>query len=179
MHPLKTTPPSVAFPILCCCMKMCKNANEVGELTPEDEAKLRDDIKEQTQRLDTVTHFYKAPAYKGTSFQKEKLKQAGLTKGTNTNVTIDDLGFGIIAWLGLLKFLFFVYMVISIFALTMMKNYSDYGLLDPSGSLTGFKKIGESSMGSIGFQQNICIFQYLGMQGSGAVDIACDKGLID
>jgi len=27
----------VAFPILCCCMKMCKNANEVGELTPEDE----------------------------------------------------------------------------------------------------------------------------------------------
>jgi len=179
MHPLKTTPPSVAFPILCCCMKMCKNANEVGELTPEEEQKLRDDIKEQTQRLDTVTHFYKAPAYKGTSFSKEKLRAAGLTKGTTSSTTIEDLGFGILAWLGLLKFLFFVYIVITVFALTMMSNYSSYGLLDPSGGLSGFKSIGKTSMGSIGFQQNICIFQFLGMSGNGASEITCDKGLID
>jgi len=179
MHPLKTTPPSVAFPILCCCMKMCKNANEVGELTPEDEQKLRDDIKEQTQRLDTVIHFYKAPGYTGTSFQKEKLKAAGLTKGTSSSTTIEDLGFGILAWLGLLKFLFFVYIAITVFALTMMSNYSSYGLLDPSGGLSGFKSIGKTSMGSIGFQQNICIFQFLGMSGNGASEITCDKGLID
>ena len=153
MHPLKTTPPSVAFPILCCCMKMCKSANEVGELTPEEEQKLRDDIREQTQRLDTVIHFYKAPAYRGTSFEKEKLKAAGLTKGTTAGTTIEDLGFGILAWLGILKFMFFVYLAITVFAITMMSNYSSYGLLDPSGGVvTGFKGIGKTSMGSIGFQ---------------------------
>jgi hypothetical protein len=141
---------------------------------------LREDIDEQTQRLDTVIHFYKAPGYKGTSFKKEKLKAAGLTKNTATaGVTIEDLGFGILAWLGLLRFLFFTYLIISVFAFTMITNYKSFGLLDPNGNLSGFKKIGETSMGNIGFQQNICIFQFLGMAGKGAMDITCDKGLID
>jgi hypothetical protein len=69
-------------------------------------------------------------------------------------------------------------MAISVFAFTMVFNYKSYGtLLDPSGSLKGFKSIGFTTMGNIGFQENQCLFQYLAL--SGELDLACAKGTID
>jgi len=62
--------------------------------------------------------------------------------------------------------------------MTMMFNYKSFGMIDPSGSLAGFKKIGEYTMGDIGFQQNLCMFQFLGMKSAGAMEITCPKGTI-
>jgi hypothetical protein len=74
MHPIITTPVAEAFPTLCCCFKMCKGANEMGEMSQEETDALIKDIKEQDMRLDTVISFYKAGKYEGTNFQKEKMK---------------------------------------------------------------------------------------------------------
>ena len=83
---------------------------------------------------------------------------AGLWKGVGSEPSLQDYGFGVVAWIGLLKSMFFLYLVLSVLAFTMVFNYKSFNLLDPSGSLTGFKKIGMYSMGSIGYQQNLCIF---------------------
>ena len=73
MHPLADTPFAKAFPILCCCLKLCSGDHHV-----KDDETTRENIKTISERLNDIIRKAGGEKYIGTSFTKDTCKKFGI-----------------------------------------------------------------------------------------------------
>ena len=170
MHPLADTPWHEAFPWICCCLSLCSGEKKQRKGNED----LRAQIKEINQRLNKLIKNCDGPKYEGTNLQRDLSKKFGVEwidkqgnphKKKEKNQSAEDkanvfceYGFGILAWIGTLRFPFLLYLILSLFAYLAMKQYASFSGLEYPES--GFGSLAKYSMGNIGFSQSMCFFQY-------------------
>ena len=88
---------------------------------------------------------------------------------------LENYGFGISAWLSLLRFLFFLFCLLSVLAVGLAGYYKSKGHL--TGGRVGYQNlIARFSLGNIGSAQTICLSQFTRLEQERA--LTCEKGTI-
>lgn len=185
MHPLAGTSLATAFPVLCCCLRPCSSAH--AGIDPESAVgqKLAETARATDGRLDRIITTADAEPYGGTAYVRDMEKKFGLQRRQSRKKNSDDhkphgeapspladLGFGITSWLATLRFLFWLYVVLSVFAGAIMMYYKSFGALDPNR----FSAITQFSLGNVGFTESLCFFQYADIKGEQS--LKCHKGTL-
>lgn len=125
-----------------------------------------------SKHLDNVIERANGEPYKGTSFKKDMCnkfqipKKDGGQKKEKKQSAADkaspfvEYGFGIKAWINTLLFLFFLFIVLSVFAYGMMAQYANFHGLNIADIPHRLGPLTKYSLGNIGFAQSLCFFQY-------------------
>jgi len=183
MHPLAGARLATAFPVLCCCLRPCAS-KDVG-IDPESKEgkQLTETARATDERLDRILTTAGAEPYEGTAYFRDMEKKFGLQRTSTRRSAkkshehgpapdpLAEFGFGITSWLGTLRFLFWLYVVLSVFAGTIMMYYKSFGGLEAKPGLRG---VTQFSLGNVGFTESLCFFQYADIKGERALQ--CRKG---
>jgi len=181
MHPLAGTRLAAAFPVLCCCLRPCTAAHAGIDPESKEGKQLTDAARAADGRLDRILATAGAEAYEGTAYFKDMEKKFGLQRSSTRRVKkshehgpapdpLAELGFGITSWLGTLRFLFWLYVVLSVFAGAIMMYYKSFAGLKANR----FSAVTQFSLGNVGFTESLCFFQYADVKGSQSLQ--CHKG---
>lgn len=186
MHPLADLPFYEAFPNICCFLRLCASSDR----KPKDSEKLKKEVEAINDRLNMIIKNADGAKYEGTNFKRDLAKKFGLSwpkkdgsegkkkekqmSQEEKNSPFAEYGFGIKAWISTLRYLFQMYLVISLFAYAMMSTYasSKFNGLEPPNNTFG--KLAKYSLGNIGFTSSLCFFQFAKL--NKPMDLSCKKG---
>ena len=186
MHPLAGARLATAFPVLCYCLRAC--SSEDAGIDPESKRgkQLTETARATDERLNRILETSDAEPYEGTAYLRDMEKKFGLQrKSSSMNKKkkshehgpvpdpLAEFGFGITSWLGTLRFLFWLYVVLSVFAGAIMMYYKSFGGLDVRSGLRG---VTQFSLGNVGFTESLCFFQYADIKRTRALQ--CRKGTL-
>lgn len=179
LMPLRNMPLKKTFPILCCCLSGDVDQKEVEEYKKN---KL-EQILNRERRLSSIVKLLNGK-YKGSDYIEDSKKndQDGDLHEDEKNPRnemkgepLDNYGFGISAWFGLLRFLFCLFCILSLLAIGLAVFYKSKGHLT-GGRVEYQNLIARFSLGNIGSAQTICLTQFLKLQHSRTLE--CEKGTI-
>lgn len=150
MMPLRNNSWKQTFPILCCCASNKKVENVQNDQAFADE---QERVMQRDTRLTNIIKFFKGK-YLGSDYMEDAL-QSGQEVQTDLSEPLDSFGYGISAWLYLLRFMFCLFCVLSIFALGLAFLYHS------KSNVGAGRSVFESySLGGIGAANTMCISQF-------------------